>query len=221
VKFVNINTDSLCHILCSYLQGINIPLAFYIYAYNPNEKYIFDMIGITTLAVSSYNYHIDVYKRLNEKQLNEKQMEDVCMPNKSNIRLFLNDIIAIHMRSFLVIVTNYYNNQQLLFYLLISVIIHTSSIYYCFINALELIIEPDKNKNSFLILHNIMSSIPVAFDVFLLYMNSPNEIAIPYLLVNISMGFSLIIEPFYKLTHVFFHILLIGHTYYMCLSNIK
>ena len=216
IKNVNINTDILCHILCSYLHWINIPLSCYIYSYTPNEKNMFDIIGITTLSIASYKYHNDVYIRLYDKQI-----EEYSIPNNDNIILFLNDIIAINLRSFLTIVTNYYNSQYLLFILLISGIFHICSIYHCVVNILELFIYRDKNKDTFLICHNILSSIPVACDVFLICINSPNEIAIPFLLVNIIIGFLFMIEPFYKLTHVSFHILLIAQNYYMSLSNSK
>ena len=215
-KFINVNTDILCHKLCYYLHWINIPLSYYIYSYNPNEKYIFDMIGITTLSISSHKYHYDIYKRLYDKQI-----EDYSIPNKDNIILFLNDNIAINLRSFLVIVTNYYNNKHLFFILFISGICHISSIYHCILNILELFIDYDKNKDTFLNIHNILSVIPICCDVLFIYINSPTEISIPFLLVNIIIGLLFMVEPFYKLTHVGFHILLIAQNYYMCLSSIK
>jgi hypothetical protein len=62
-------------------------------------------------------------------------------------------------------------------------------------------------------------SIPIAFDVILIFMNSPINIEIPFLLVNIVIGLLFLIEPFYKLTHFAFHILLIAQNYYICLSS--
>ena len=64
-----------------------------------------------------------------------------------------------------------------------------------------------------------MTAIPIACDAFAIYMNSPKEISIPYLLVNITMGLLFVVEPFNKLTHVAFHILLVAQAYYMCLSS--
>lgn len=213
-KIVNINTDKLCHLLSCYLHWINIPVAYYVYAYNPNEKYIFDMIGITALSISSYKYHYDVYRRLYDKQI-----EEYYIPNKENIVLFLNDNIAINLRSFLVIVTNYYNNQYLLPVLFISGVFHASSMYYCIVNMLELFIDSHKTKDEFLNCHNVISAIPIACDVFLIFINSSTEISIPFLLVNILIGLLFLVEPFYKLTHVAFHILLISQNYYMSLSS--
>jgi len=213
---ININTDILCHILCSYLHWINIPLSYYIYTYNPNEKYIIDLIGISTLTISSYYYHFDIYSRLYDKKI-----EEYSIPNKNNIILFLNHSIAVNVRSFLFILTNYYNSQHLFFALFLSGLCNISSTYNCVINILELLVDYNQNKDSFLIRHNIVSSISIICDVVLIFINSPNEIAIPFLLINIMIGLLFIVEPFYKLTPATFHILLIAQTYYTCLSNSK
>jgi hypothetical protein len=49
-KVININNDTICHMLCRYSQWVNIPVSFYIYSKNPNERNIFDMIGILALT---------------------------------------------------------------------------------------------------------------------------------------------------------------------------
>jgi hypothetical protein len=184
--------------------------------YNPNEKYIFDMIGLSVLSLSSYMYHFDIYKRLCDKKI-----DDHDTPNKDNIVLFLNDILSIHFRCFLVVLTNYYYSPHLFFALLLSGIFHVSSIYHSFVNILDLFVDHEKNKETFLNRHNIISSIPIAVDVLFISANSTTDIAIPYLLINILIGLLHVVNPFYKLTHVAFHVLLIVQNYYMCLSNIK
>jgi len=53
-----------------------------------------------------------------------------------------------------------------------------------------------------------------------MYVNTKSqEIAIPFLLTNIGIVLLFIVEPFYKLTHVAFHLLLIVQNYYLCLSS--
>ena len=59
-----ITPDMLCHLLCSYIHWINIPVAFYIYSYNPNDKNMLDMVGVTTLSISSYIYHYDICQNI-------------------------------------------------------------------------------------------------------------------------------------------------------------
>jgi hypothetical protein len=204
----------MCHFLCSYIHWVNVPLSYYIYLYNPNEKYIFDVTGITILSISSYIYHYDIYKRLHDKKIEEYEL-----PTKDNVILFMNDSICIQVQSFLVIVTNYYYSKHLLNAIFLSGLFHIISIYHSIMNILELFMDYDKNKNTFLSCHNIISVIPITCDVFLVFINSPNEIAIPFLLVNIIIGLLFITEPFYKLTHFAFHLCLIAQNNYMCLSN--
>jgi len=213
-KIININTDIVCHFLCSYLHWINIPLAFYIYSLNPNEKYIFDIIGITILSITSYMYHFDIYNRL----CVYKNTNDCNVPSKDNVILFVNDCLSIHLRSFLIIVTNYYYSQHFLCAILLSGILHISSIYHCITNILGLFIDFDKTKITFFKCHNVLMAIPIACDVFLIFMNTPLEISIPFLIVNTIMGLLFVVDPFYKLTHVAFHVSLIAQNYYMCLS---
>lgn len=210
----NINTDKICHLLCSYMHWVNIPLSFYIYSYKPNEKYLFDIIGITILTISSYKYHYDIYTRLHDKQI-----EEYNIPTKDNIKFFINDIICINIRSFLVVATNYYYSENVYPVLIISSLFHITSIYQCTINILNLLIDYDKTKEIFLNYNNIFMGISIACDTLLIFMNSQTKIAIPFLLINITIGLLFIVEPFYKLTHAGFHILLIAQNYYMCLSS--
>lgn len=221
----NLDTDIVCHFLCSGLFCVNIPLSLYIYSRNPNEKFVFDAVGIIALSGSSFAYHIDVFKRLCARQINE-----YSIPNKLNVPLFFADFMSIHERSFLVVVTNYYNNAHLWPALLASGCIHVGSIGYC----TAMIRSYDGNKNfsdedsranskvmtqSFLKTFNIVTSVPIVYDILLVFANSPKHISIPFLTVNIIIGLLFAVEPFYKLTHVAFHICLIAQTYYICLSS--
>ena len=212
-KSININTDILNHYLCSYIHFLNIPLAMYIYSYNKNEKYILDVIGITSLSITSYIYHYDIYNRLKNKQIN-----NYSIPDKENIIIFLNDAAFIQIRSFLTTATSYYYSKNFVFAISISGLCHTISFYNCIINILELFIN-DERKKYFLQLHNIFNGVTIAVDVILVSMNSTNEIAIAFLIVNIIAALLLVVEPFYKLTHFLLHIFLIIQNYLLCLSH--
>ena len=85
----------------------------------------------------------------------------------------------------------------------------------------KLIINYDNKKYRFLNIHNIFTGLPIILDMFLLFLNSKKEISIPFLIVNIIIGLLFIVEPFYKLTQVVFHILIIVQNYYICLSSIN
>jgi len=214
LKSSRINTDIMCHYLCSYIYWFNIPLAIYIYSYHPNEKYILDMIGVVGLSITSYLYHYDIYFRLKSKKIDE-----YIIPDKENIVIFINDNIFIQLRSFLANITSYLHSPYFLVIFSISGLFHMLSMYNIILNILELFINHDDIKDNFINIHHVFTSIPIGVDVSLIAMNSTNEIAISFVFVNILMAMMLVVEPFYKLSHFAFHILLIAQTYYLCLSH--
>jgi hypothetical protein len=224
IIFKSINTDIVNHYLCSYIYLFNIPLSIYIYSYSPpNNKYIFDIFSICALSISSYRYHYNIYSRL-------QQIENYKIPfMDENIIYFINDIICIHIRGVCIIVTNYYNSKHFLPALVISGIFHIYSIYHCIINIFRYFINTynsniisniSKEKEDFNTCHHLITSIPIICDMILVFINSTNEIAIPFLCINILVGLSLIVQPFDKLNHLFAcHICIIAQNYYICLSN--
>jgi hypothetical protein len=215
-KLITIDTDIMCHYVCSYIYWVNIPLAVSIYSSNPREKNIFDFIGVTTLSVSSFIYHFDIYNRLKTKEITE-----YLYPNNKNLVMFFNDSLFINLRAFLIVVTNYYNSPLFVPVMAISGLSHVISIYNLTLIIFDFCNNHEEAKDSFINIHNMNIAMPIALDVFLICANSPIEIAIPFLLVHITMGMLFVIEPFYKLTHVAFHILLVAENYYACSSSIR
>ena len=214
-KMVNIDTDSLCHLFCSHIHWVNIPLSIYIYAFNPSDKYIFDVVGITALSVFSYIYHYDVYYRLNNNIISE-----YIIPTTCNIVYFLSDNGFIHLRSFLALVTNYYDNDLFAFVIIYSAIFHITTILHAIANILDISVNyKDVDPIKFLNQHEIATIVPLVFDGMCIFANSLTQTRIPFLLVNISIGLLLWINPFYKLSHVAFHLLIIAQNYYICMSN--
>ena len=212
---ININNDIVCHYLCSYIHYLIIPISMYIYSWKKREEYIFDVIGIVGLSITSYLYHYDIYKRLQTKEIT-----NYILPDKNNIILFFNDNIFINIRSFFTLITSYYCNKHLSAVLCISGLFHCMSIYNVVLLSYTIFqIDEPSNKMYLLDIHNINVLMPIALDVFLIYMNSPYEVATPFLFTSINIGILLMVKPFYKLTHVAFHILLLVQAYYLCLSH--
>ena len=213
---IKIDMDIICHYLCSFIHWINIPISFFIYSRNPHEKNIYDMLGVCILSVYSYVYHYDVYIRLYNKEIKEYDI-----PNKDNIVLFLNDSISIHLRSLLIIITNYYNFPYFWSIVGFSGYLHILFFYYSIINIFDLLSDVEKNKTTFSKIHNIYMGIPIAVDVVMICFNSYKDVAVPFLSIHIVMGLLFIVEPFYKLNHVAFHVLLVLQNMYVCLSSIE
>lgn len=208
-----IDTEIMSQYICSYIHYINIPLAGYIYSYNKREQNIFDMAGIVILSLSSYMYHYDIYERLYKNQITEYIVE-----KNINYTHFLNDSICIHGRCFLVIVTNYYNSPYFYPVTICCAIIQILFLYSCIINVLELKNIYDKH---FLNTHYFFTFLPIGINTILLYFNNNAQEITPILFLNISILLLFIVNPFYKLTHVAFHILLIVQNMYICLANIS
>jgi hypothetical protein len=162
IKVVNINTDKICHYLCSFTQFVNIPVSLYIYSWNKNEKYLFDMIGITSLSVFSYIYHYDIYKRLHQNEIAE-----YSVPDEKNVKYFIFDCVSIHVRGFLTLVTCYYTYEHSYPIFMFSGMYHLISIYIVVSNLFKLFIRPEDIKDVFLGIHNIIMMLSLyIFDVF-------------------------------------------------------
>jgi len=214
-NFINIKTDILSNKISCYIHIMNIPLLYYIYRYDINQKNIIDLIGVIILSTTSYKYYKDVCGILYYK----KNEDCYIRQNEQNILLFLNDMLSINTRSFLVIITNYYNTEYLFCILSISVVFLFLANYNCIVNILKLFIVSDKNIINFYTNHNICISIPIIIDTLLLFINLPAEVLIPFLLINITIILLSVVEPFYKLTHVIINLLLVLQNYYICLSS--
>ena len=65
----------------------------------------------------------------------------------------------------------------------------------------------------------IITSIVGFFDITFIYINSSINIATPILILSVLLSMIIFLEPLYKLSHVAFHIVILVHTYYICLSN--
>jgi hypothetical protein len=209
IKYIDINKDTLCRFICSYTYFINIPLVFWMYTLN--KKNMFDILGVSMLAISSHLYHSTIYNQLNKNES--------VLPI-DNIVLFVNDSLFIHMRCILAVITNFYNSSKEFVY--ISITIRFICFYAGLLNVLYLI--KDKNRNDFnhsqfYKYHNLAMFVPYIYDSYLFASRTPIEITVPFLLINTIIVIIMAIEPFYKLTHVAFHFCLIIETYYICASN--
>jgi hypothetical protein len=208
--------DTLCQLLSSYIHFLNIPVAIYIYSKrNPQWKNAFDVFGITGLSITTYMYHHEIYRRLYTNKITE-----YLLPDKNNIALFLNDNIFIHLRSFLALYTNYYNHPNYIKVVATSAGLHAFSLYNGVFNILDLLFVYDGiTQTQFSWKNDIITIIPLSFDILSIYTNSSKKTGIPFLFSSIALLFVFIIEPLYRLNHVLYHILLVVHNYYFCRSN--
>jgi hypothetical protein len=215
LKNTQFNTDKMCHYICSYIHYLNIPFTAYFYSYNNQEQNIIYMSGIVVLSVASYMYHYDIYYKICTKLINEYVVE-----KNINYVYFLNDCLCIHIRFFLAVFTNYYNNPYFYAVTTFCGVFQLGCFYNGVINVIELLSNRDYLKANFLKIHYLFTFLPIGIEIVAIYLNTKSpEIAIPFLLVNICIALLFIVDPFYKLTHVAFHVLLIAQNWYICFSN--
>jgi hypothetical protein len=214
LKNTHFNTDKMCHYICAYIHYLNIPLTVYLYSYNNQTQNIYDIIGIIILSIASYLYHYDIYRKIHTKQINEYVVE-----KNINYVYFLNNCCCINIRFFLAVFTNYYNNPYFYAVTIFCGVLQLGCFYNGVINVIELLSNRDYIKSNFLKIHYLFTFLPVGIDILAIYLNTKSDqIAIPFLFVNMCIALLFIVEPFYKLTHVAFHLLLIAQTYYICFS---
>ena len=204
-----INTISIKHKICRYINLVNIPLTICMYSFNPCKRYIYDVVGISVLSVSSYQFNNDFYNKLKQGSLSDQE----------DLNNLLFETVCVHLRCFLSILTSYYHVKNLWLLLVVSGGFHMYSIFLSNMNVIQFFIQG--NPAVFIKCHNIILAVPVLCDYLLIFMNSPNEIAIPYLLINIICGLLILVKPFGHLNDIVFQTLLVGQTYYYCLSNLN
>jgi hypothetical protein len=66
----------------------------------------------------------------------------------------------------------------------------------------------------------ILCLLPQLIDMAYIHLNSTNEYGIQFGIVNTLIMCLIIVEPFQRLNHFAFHILIMYNTYYLCLMNI-
>ena len=208
-----VNSEILKYKICTYLHFLNIPLSVLMYSNSPSKRYIYDMVGITLWSISTYDYHYNIYNRILKNS-------EYTVFDSDNIQFLLKETIFIHLRSYLNILTNYYHVNTLIYILIVSGAFHLYAIFLENMNAINLFID-DSKMEVFLVCNRIILNVPVACDCFMIFMNSPTPIAIPFLLVNALLTIVLIVKPFDKMNEVAFQSLLILQTYYSCLSNLN
>lgn len=213
----SINTDKLCHYVCKHMHWLNIPLCVWVYSHAPHDRNLFDVIGVTCLSISSYLYHHDIYERLHTGKIQE-----YSIPTQENVVLFWNDVLMIHLRSFLTVVTKYYSHPYSLHMIAFSGSVHLFFLYVSVLTLFELFLpRTGPSQQYFYFINNVNQMVPVAVDVILICLESRKEEAVPFLWINVAMGIVLMVEPFYKCNHALFHLLLIPHNALICLSNIR
>lgn len=214
--------ENICHKIVSYSFYFNIPISIYIYSYYPKQSNIFDIAGILFLSIYSYKYHDAVLTYLSNNELIEYSSYDLILP-------FIQDKFAIHVRSIGCLLTSLFYSELFFGFVIVSTIFHCTSytsllmyFYYIKRNNHRIFYDETDISNSFLTTTNLLTIIPIIVDSSIIAYNSYDLLKqINVLIVSITIGMILKINPFYELNHIFVHIGLFFQTYIMSKCNIR
>lgn len=214
-----------------YTYFLSPVISVLIYKPYNNVIYLFDIVGQVFLSVSSYYYHYELSKENNiEKNIHDNNL----------LWVYLDDVLLIHIRCFLCVFTNInlhriieistkikiqeFNVKYGLLYL--SFISHVSVMYHFVKYVLFL-----KHNNETLTIHDsdvyktfptkLYQGFTILLDSFIIGYNTPDITLRNHLFIITSLVFiNGYIMPFYEMTHLVFHILLLFQTGTLSSSNV-
>ena len=197
--------------------------------YNPynNINYLLDTFGVSMLSVTSYDYHNALSKQPSE----EKNVLDNDL-----LWYYINDVLLIHIRCFLCILTNInlykviismsstmYINMVLVYFSLLN---HTAAMYNFIRYTITLkynneIINLSVNDSDNVKIIHLLNGLPSLIDSLIIVFNT-NSLYYRnnMLLITALIFINGMVKPFYHMNHLAFHVLLFFQTIFLCQSNV-
>ncbi len=170
-------------------------------SYGSNPVFFYDIFGIFVLSFCSYFYHGALAKNFTSPKL---------------ITPYILDAFAIHMRSFLVVVTHFMLGDPSIRYLIfLSAQIHTVAIVWFFVTFIHIIVTGEqfiydsdsKEPNKYKTLFYLLLMVPSGIDCGLIFWNNPSISAkMDLLIINLAIAVVVAVQPFYKLNHLLIHL---------------
>ena len=181
--------------------------------------YLYDIIGIIYLSITSYRFHRNCYNNLINGNFN-------LIDNTDNLNYYINDIYGIHVRSLLCMLTGFFRGKISLLVFTIAlcnqIIVYNLSVYRLVIGKfkLEKIMYQDNNWTKNFIRNSIFYII-IVNSLFLVsgsnnYKNIINNLIFLYLFVLFN-----IIKPLFPMTHFANHLLFYIQTALLVSINIE
>ena len=208
-------TDYICHRITAYTMFFSFAVGIFTYGLFFNQRMLYDIFGIFVLSVASYNYHMYSCKLIAKNKPFFYTADDT-------ITFFLQDIGAIHLRSFLAVLTQFnfgasvYLSAAVHYFFYILNICHN---YY--LQGYFRITKESPVYNLFILFQYFCLIIPCELDIILICWNVRDSVySIHGMYSSVLMFLIFILNPFYDLSHVAFHLCLILNTYICANCNI-
>lgn len=222
IRFVpKLNTDYVAEKLLTYTFFANMYAA--VTSYGSNPAFFYDIFGISTLSICSYIFHGALAQ-------NFKTQNFINYTSPKLITPYIMDAFAIHIRSFLVVVTNFMLSDPSIRYLIfLSAQIHIVAIVWFFVTFIHIIVTGEqfiydsnsKEPNKYRTLFYLLLMVPSGIDCGLIFWNNPSISAkMDLLIINIVVAVVVAVQPFYKLNHLLIHLGLYIHTCVLIRCNL-
>ncbi len=208
IRFVpKLNTDYVAEKLSTYTFFANMYAA--VTSYGSNSAFFYDIFGISTLSICSYIFHGALAENLKTQNVINYTSPKLITP-------YILDAFAIHMRSFLVVVTHFMLSDPSIRYLIfLSAQIHMVAIVWFFITFIHIIVTGEqfiydsdsKEPNKYRTLFDLLLMVPSGIDCGLIFWNNHSISAkMDLLIINIVVAVVVAVQPFYKLNHLLIHL---------------
>ena len=206
-----LNTDYTAELFLQYTFLINMYAV--ITKYGSNDIFVYDVFGIAFLTICSFIFHRTIANNYKDKTIINYTSKEIIIP-------YIFDTLAIHIRSFFVVLTNYMldtptNNNILIFTAVIHILAALWFLIYLInmlVNGKQYIYDSDaKDPNYYKTFFYLLVMIPSGIDCLLIFYNTPSITAkMDLIIINCVVAIIVVVRPFYKLNH-----LLINMTIYM------
>jgi hypothetical protein len=215
-SFSQKSSEYICHYITSYTQFVSLLISIYIYTYEWNDRYWYNIIGTAIISMTSYYYHSYAYKLID-------MSKDICYTSSDTIGLFLRDIGAIHLNSFLALLTNYDWNNIVYFSLFLHIAFYMTNIIHIYYSKYTktIIYGNNVHYSVFVSFQYYCIFLPNGIDVILIIFNSLGTVySIHGIYISLFLMLLFITNPLYDLTHVALHLSIIFQTYCSAQCNI-
>ena len=208
IRFVpKINTDYTVEFFLTYSFFANMYAAAT--SYGSNSAFFYDIFGIFVLSFCSSFYHGSLFE-------NFKTQNVINYTSPKLITPYILDAFAIHMRSFLVVVTHFMLGDPLKRdFIFLSAQIHIGGFIWFFITLIHIVIAGEqfiydsdsKEPNKYKTLFYLLLMVPSGIDCGLIFWNNPSISAkMDLLIINLVIAVVVAVQPFYKLNHLLIHL---------------
>ena len=207
IKYIpKINTDYAAEIVLQYTFFANIYAV--ITKYGTNDAFVYDVFGISLLGFCSFIYHRTLVHNYKTNTVINYTSNEIIIP-------YVFDTVAIHSRSFFVVLTHFMlDTPDKYGRAIFSAIVHSTGIFWFLVYLLKIAVSGEKfiydsdakEPNHYKTLFYLFLMIPSGIDCMLIFYNTPSISAkMSLIIINVVIAIIVTIQPFYKLSHLLFH----------------